>query len=95
MEIQKKDGRIHILWEFPIQVKTSTKNEKQYHEYRVTVPPELVTFTSFDSIPCDDECVSVRDKRVTLPVAFVRAHGYTRVCYDLDTGTELVSVTFS
>ncbi len=94
MEIQKRDEIIHLIWEFPIQTKTSNKNGNTYTEYRVTVPRDLILFADLDTISCDGKQVRVRDNRVTLPVSFIREHKYTSVKYDLDTSTEDVSITF-
>jgi len=94
MLINKIGDVIHLIWEFPIQTKTSQKNGNSYTEYRVTVPRDLVLFADLDTISCDGKQVKVRDNRVTLPVSFIREHKYTSVKYDLDTSTEDVSITF-
>ena len=94
MEIQKRDETIHIVWEFPIQKKTSQKNGNSYTEYRVTVPKELVIFAELTTIPCDDKQVQVKGNRVTIPVDFMRRHDYSSVKYDLDTSSSEVSITF-
>jgi len=94
MQLTKIDDIIHIVWEYPIYEKTSTKNGNTYTEYRVTVPKELIIFVNLDTISCDGKQVRVRDNRVTLPVSFIREHKYTSVKYDLDTSTEDVSITF-
>lgn len=94
MLIDKIDDVIHIVWEFPIQTKTSHKNGNSYTEYRVTVPKELIIFTDLGHISCDDKQVQVRGNRVTLPVSFMRQHDYSSVKYDLDTSSSEVSITF-
>jgi len=94
MQITKIEDVIHIVWEFPIQKKTSKKNGNSYTEYRVTVPKELIIFADINHITCDDKQVQVKSNRVTLPVSFMRRHDYSRVVYDLDTSSSEVSITF-
>lgn len=94
MEIQKRDEIIHLIWEFPIQKKTSQKNGNTYTEYRVTVPKELIIFADLTTISCDDKQVQVKSNRVTLPVSFMRRHDYSHVVYDLDTSSSEVFITF-
>ena len=94
MQIKKIDDIIHIVWEYPIQEKTSKKNGNSYTEYRVTVPHDLVVFVGLEHISCDDKQVQVKGNRVTLPVDFMRGHDYSHVVYDLDTSSSEVSITF-
>lgn len=94
MQLIKIDDVIHIVWVFPIQIKTSHKNGNSYVEYRVTVPKELIIFADLRHISCDDKQVQVRGNRVTLPVSFMRRHDYSSVKYDLDTSNGEVSITF-
>jgi len=94
MKLQKINDIIHLIWEYDIKKKAFNKNDKEYCEYRVTVPQLLVEYKKLQTISFNDQTVVIRGGRITIPSSVMKKHHYKKIRYDFDTKTDEIIITF-